>query len=65
MSTFGNRCGGADTEKRILKPEEYSRTWYRQNRSSGDIRCMWSQQQQYNNGPHEEQKSALLTTLLA
>ena len=27
--TFGN--GGADTEKRILSPEEYSRTWYRQN----------------------------------
>ncbi len=25
--TFGN--GGADTEKRILQPEEYSRTWYR------------------------------------
>ena len=27
--TFGN--GGADTEKRILRPEDYSRTWYRQN----------------------------------
>jgi hypothetical protein len=27
--TFGN--GDADTEKRILTPEEYSRTWYRQN----------------------------------
>ena len=27
--TFGN--GGADTEKRILTPDEYARTWYRQN----------------------------------
>src|ERR1700690_4174425 len=27
--TFGN--GGADTEERTLRPNEYSRTWYRQN----------------------------------
>ena len=27
--TFGN--GGADTVKRILSPDQYSRTWYRQN----------------------------------
>src|SRR5277367_5491988 len=27
--TFGN--GGADTEERTLRPEEYERTWYKQN----------------------------------
>ena len=27
--TFGN--GGADTEKRVLSPYEYSRTWYKPN----------------------------------
>jgi len=27
--TFGN--GGADTEERTLRPEEYARTWYKQN----------------------------------
>ncbi len=52
--TFGN--GGADTEKRILKPEEYSRTWYRQNPPPANV--MWSQR---NNNNYEE--SALLTTL--
>ena len=27
--TFGN--GGADTVKRVLSPDQYSRTWYRPN----------------------------------
>jgi hypothetical protein len=52
--TFGN--GGADTEKRILTPEEYSRTWYRQNPPPPVL--MWSQR---DNNNYEE--SALLTTL--
>ncbi|MGI4830777.1 MAG: M14 family zinc carboxypeptidase [Janthinobacterium lividum] len=52
--TFGN--GGADTEKRILTPEEYSRTWYRQNPPLPEV--MWSQR---DNNNYEE--SALLTTL--
>jgi hypothetical protein len=52
--TFGN--GGADTEKRILQPEEYSRTWYRQNPPPATV--MWSQR---NNNNYEQ--SALLTTL--
>jgi len=52
--TFGN--GGADTEKRILKPEEYSRTWYRQNPPPATV--LWSQR---NNNNYEQ--SALLTTL--
>jgi Zinc carboxypeptidase len=52
--TFGN--GGADTEKRILTPEEYSRTWYRQNPPLSTV--MWSQR---DNNNYEE--SALLTTL--
>jgi hypothetical protein len=52
--TFGN--GGADTEKRILQPEEYSRTWYRQNPPLPTV--MWSQR---NNNNYEE--SALLSTL--
>ncbi len=52
--TFGN--GGADTEKRILQPEEYSRTWYRQNPPEPVV--MWSQR---DNNNYEE--SALLTTL--
>src|SRR6201987_3343273 len=52
--TFGN--GGADTEKRILTPEEYSCTWYRQNPPLPLV--MWSQR---DNNNYEE--TALLTTL--
>ena len=52
--TFGN--GGADTVKRILEPEEYSRTWYRQNPPLPTV--MWSQR---DNNNYEE--SALLSTL--
>ncbi len=52
--TFGN--GGADTEKRILQPEEYSRTWYRQNPPLPIV--IWSQR---DNNNYEE--SALLSTL--
>jgi hypothetical protein len=52
--TFGN--GGADTEKRILQPEDYSRTWYRQNPPWPVV--TWSQR---NNNNYEE--TALLTTL--
>ena len=52
--TFGN--GGADTERRVLRPEEYSRTWYRQNPPEPVV--TWSQR---NNNNYEE--TALLTTL--
>jgi len=52
--TFGN--GGADTEKRILQPEDYSRTWYRQNPPWPVVN--WSQR---DNNNYEE--SALLSTL--
>ena len=52
--TFGN--GGADTEKRILDPDEYSRTWYKQNPPYPVVE--WSQR---NNNNYEE--TALLTTL--
>ena len=52
--TFGN--GGADTVKRILTPEEYSRTWYRQNPPPPQV--LWSQR---DNNNYEQ--SALLTTL--
>ena len=52
--TFGN--GGADTERRILSPDEYSRTWFRQN--PPDPRVEWSQR---DNNNYEE--SALLSTL--
>jgi hypothetical protein len=52
--TFGN--DGADTEKRILSPEEYSRTWYRQNPPLPVV--TWSQR---DNNNYEE--SALLSTL--
>ncbi|HUA92398.1 MAG TPA: M14 family zinc carboxypeptidase, partial [Terracidiphilus sp.] len=52
--TFGN--GGADTEKRILTPEEYSRTWYRQNPPLPEV--TWSQR---DNNNYEE--SALLSTI--
>jgi hypothetical protein len=52
--TFGN--GGADTEKRILTPEEYSRTWYRQNPPLPIV--TWSQR---DNNNYEQ--SALLSTI--
>jgi hypothetical protein len=52
--TFGN--GGADTEKRILDPEEYSRTWYRQNPPWPVVN--WSQR---DNNNYEQ--TALLTTI--
>ncbi len=52
--TFGN--GGADTEKRILSPDEYSRTWYRPNPPYPTV--TWSQR---DNNNYEE--TALLTTL--
>jgi hypothetical protein len=52
--TFGN--GGADTEKRILRPEDYSRTWYRQNPPLPVVN--WSQR---DNNNYEQ--SALLSTL--
>ena len=52
--TFGN--GGADTEKRILDPEEYSRTWYRQDPPYPIV--TWSQR---DNNNYEE--SALLSTI--
>ena len=52
--TFGN--GGADTEKRVLSPEEYSRTWYRQNPPLPVV--TWSQR---DNNNYEE--TALLTTV--
>lgn len=52
--TFGN--GGADTEKRILTPEEYARTWYKTNPPYPTV--VWSQR---DNNNYEE--TALLTTL--
>src|SRR5436190_865506 len=52
--TFGN--GGADTEERTLSPDEYSRTWYRQNPPLPRVR--WSQR---NNNNYEE--TGLLTSL--
>jgi Zinc carboxypeptidase len=52
--TFGN--DGADTVKRILEPEEYSRTWYRQNPPLPVV--TWSQRDNNN-----YQESALLSTL--
>src|SRR5216684_379645 len=52
--TFGN--AGADTMERTLSPNEYSRTWYRQNPPLP--KAKWSQR---NNNNYEE--SALLTSL--
>ncbi|HEX5339462.1 MAG TPA: M14 family zinc carboxypeptidase [Gammaproteobacteria bacterium] len=52
--TFGN--GGADTEQRILDPDEYSRTWYRQNPPLPKV--LWSQR---DNNNYEE--TGLLTAL--
>jgi Zinc carboxypeptidase len=52
--TFGN--GGADTEKRILSPEEYARTWYKPNPPLPVV--TWSQR---NNNNYEQ--TALLSTI--
>src|SRR5947208_1543090 len=52
--TFGN--GGADTVRRTLSPDEYSRTWYRQNPPLPRVK--WSQR---NNNNYEE--TGLLTSL--
>jgi hypothetical protein len=52
--TFGN--GGADTEKRILSPDQYSRTWYRPNPPYPTV--VWSQR---DNNNYEE--TALLSSL--
>jgi len=52
--TFGN--GGADTEERILSPDEYARTWYRPNPPLPKV--LWSQR---NNNNYEQ--SGLLTAL--
>src|ERR1700736_1862101 len=52
--TFGN--GGADTEERTLRPNEYARTWYRQNPPLP--KAKWSQR---NNNNYEE--TGVLTAL--
>src|SRR3954468_6754728 len=52
--TFGN--GGADTEKRILSPDQYSRTWYGQTPPYPTV--VWSQR---DNNNYEQ--TALLSTL--
>jgi Zinc carboxypeptidase len=52
--TFGN--GGADTVERTLSPQEYSRTWYKQNPPLPKAR--WSQR---NNNNYEQ--TGLLTAL--
>src|SRR5437588_10098664 len=52
--TFGN--GGADTEVRTLRPNEYARTWYRQNPPLP--KAKWSQR---NNNNYEQ--SGVLTAL--
>ncbi|HEY2932076.1 MAG TPA: M14 family zinc carboxypeptidase [Acidobacteriota bacterium] len=52
--TFGN--GGADTVERTLTPQEYSRTWYRQNPPLPKTK--WSQR---NNNNY--QQTGLLTSL--
>src|SRR5580700_10190782 len=52
--TFGN--GGADTEKRILSPEEYERTWYKPNPPLPVVQ--WSQR---DNNNYEQ--TALLSTI--
>jgi len=52
--TFGN--GGADTVERTLSPNEYSRTWYRQNPPLPKTK--WSQR---NNNNYEQ--TGLLTAL--
>jgi hypothetical protein len=52
--TYGN--GGADTEEHTLQPDEYSRTWFRQNPPLPKI--VWSQR---DNNNYEE--TGLLTSL--
>ncbi|HVG20117.1 MAG TPA: M14 family zinc carboxypeptidase, partial [Blastocatellia bacterium] len=52
--TFGN--GGADTVERTLSPQEYARTWYRQNPPLPRVK--WSQR---NNNNY--QQTGLLTAL--
>jgi hypothetical protein len=52
--TFGN--GGADTEKRVLSPDQYARTWYRPNPPYPTV--LWSQR---DNNNYEQ--TALLSTL--
>src|ERR1700752_3373167 len=52
--TFGN--AGADTEERTLEPEEYARTWFRQNPPLP--KAVWSQR---DNNNYEE--TGLLTSL--
>jgi hypothetical protein len=52
--TFGN--GGADTVERTLRPEEYARTWYKQNPPLPKTK--WSQR---NNNNY--QQTGLLTSL--
>ena len=52
--TFGN--GGADTLERTLDPQEYARTWYRQNPPLA--KALWSQR---DNNNYEE--TGLLTSL--
>ncbi len=52
--TFGN--GGADTVERQLRPEEYGRTWFRQDPPLP--KALWSQR---NNNNYEE--TGLLTSL--
>lgn len=52
--TFGN--GGADTVERTLDPEEYARTWYKQNPPLPKV--LWSQR---DNNNYEE--TGILTSL--
>jgi hypothetical protein len=52
--TFGN--GGADTQERILDPDEYARTWYKPNPPLPKV--LWSQR---DNNNYEQ--SGLLTAL--
>jgi hypothetical protein len=52
--TFGN--DGADTEERILSPDEYARTWYKPNPPLAKV--LWSQR---DNNNYEQ--SGLLTAL--
>ncbi len=52
--TFGN--GGADTEERTLRPNEYNRTWYKQNPPLP--KAKWSQR---NNNNYEQ--TGLITGL--
>jgi zinc carboxypeptidase len=52
--TFGN--GGADTQERTVDPEDYARTWYRQNPPLA--KTLWSQR---DNNNYEQ--TGLLTSL--